>query len=149
MKKVILFLSFLLLVSCGYQPIFSSKTSNFLVEEIIYDENDRISFKIRNNLTYLGKNENYIKIFKLKLSSEKKIDISRKDSKGDPLVYKMTINTNIEIFSNNKKTLQKNISKNFSYKNTENKFDLKQYEKTIENNLIEAIKEDIILILYN
>tara|TARA_B100001029_G_scaffold168116_1_gene161887 strand:- start:260 stop:709 length:450 start_codon:yes stop_codon:yes gene_type:complete len=149
MKKVILFLSFLLLVSCGYQPIFSSKTSNFLVEEIIYDENDRISFKIRNNLTYLGKNENYIKIFKLKLSSEKKIDISSKDSKGDPLVYKMTINTNIEIFSNNKKTLQKNISKNFSYKNTENKFDLKQYEKTIENNLIEAIKEDIILILYN
>ena len=149
MKKVILFLSFLLLVSCGYQPIFSSKTSNFLVEEIIYDENDRISFKIRNNLTYLGKNENYIKVFKLKLSSEKKIDISSKDSKGDPLVYKMTINTNIEIFSNNKKTLQKNISKNFSYKNTENKFDLKQYEKTIENNLIEAIKEDIILILYN
>ncbi len=149
MKKVILFLSFLLLVSCGYQPIFSSKTSNFLVEEIIYDENDRISFKIRNNLTYLGKNENYIKIFKLKLSSEKKIDISSKDSKGDPLVYKMTINTNIEIFSNNKKTLQKNISKNFSYKNTENKFDLKQYEKTIENNLIETIKEDIILILYN
>ena len=149
MKKVILFLSFLLLVSCGYQPIFSSKTSNFLVEEIIYDENDRISFKIRNNLTYLGKNENYIKVFKLKLSSEKRIDISSKDSKGDPLVYKMIINTNIEIFSNNKKTLQKNISKNFSYKNTENKFDLKQYEKTIENNLIEAIKEDIILILYN
>ena len=149
MKKIILFLSFLLLVSCGYQPIFSSKTSNFLVEEIIYDENDRISFKIRNNLTYLGKNENYIKVLKLKLSSEKKIDISSKDSKGDPLVYKMTINTNIEIFSNNKKTLQKNISKNFSYKNTENKFDLKQYEITIENNLIEAIKEDIILILYN
>ena len=65
------------------------------------------------------------------------------------VVYNMTINTNIVIFSNNKKTLQKNISKNFSYKNTENKFDLKQYEKTIENNLIEAIKEDIILILYN
>ena len=44
---------------------------------------------------------------------------------------------------------QKNISKNFSYKNTAKKFDLTQYEKTIEDNLINSIKEDIILILYN
>ncbi len=149
MKKIILILSFLLLVSCGYQPIFSSKTSNFLIEEIIYNKNDKISLKIRNNLTYLSKAENYIRVIRLKLSSEKKIDISSKDSKGDPLVYKMTISTNVEIYSNNELTMQKNITKNFSYKNTENKFDLKQYEKTIENNLIETIKEDIILILYN
>ena len=149
MKKIILILSFLLLVSCGYQPIFSSKTSNFLIEEIIYNENDKISLKIRNNLTYLSNTENYIRVIRLKLSSEKKIDISSKDSKGDPLVYKMTISTNIEIYSNNELTMQKNINKNFSYKNTKNKFDLKQYEKTIENNLIETIKEDIILILYN
>ena len=149
MKKIILILSFLLLVSCGYQPIFSSKTSNFLIEEIIYNENDKVSLKIRNNLTYLSKTENYIRVIRLKLSSEKKIDISSKDSKGDPLVYKMTISTNVEIYSSNELTMQKNITKNFSYKNTENKFDLKQYEKTIENNLIETIKEDIILILYN
>ena len=149
MKKIILVLNFLLLVSCGYQPIFSSKTSNFLIEEIIYNKNDKISLKIRNNLTYLSKTENYIRVIRLKLSSEKKIDISSKDSKGDPLVYKMTISTNVEIYSNNELTMQKNITKNFSYKNTENKFDLKQYEKTIENNLIETIKEDIILILYN
>ena len=149
MKKIILVLSFLLLVSCGYQPIFSSKTSNFLIEEIIYNKNDKISLKIRNNLTYLSKAENYIRVIRLKLSSEKKIDISSKDSKGDPLVYKMTISTNVEIYSNNELTMQKKIAKNFSYKNTENKFDLKQYEKTIENNLIETIKEDIILILYN
>ena len=149
MKKIILILSFLLLASCGYQPIFSSKTSNFLIEEIIYNENDKISLKIRNNLTFLSNTENYIRVIRLKLSSEKKIDISSKDSKGDPLVYKMTISTNIEIYSNNELTMQKNINKNFSYKNTKNKFDLKQYEKTIENNLIETIKEDIILILYN
>tara|TARA_Y200000002_G_scaffold349006_1_gene325383 strand:- start:655 stop:1104 length:450 start_codon:yes stop_codon:yes gene_type:complete len=149
MKKIILILSFLLLASCGYQPIFSSKTSNFLIEEIIYNENDKISLKIRNNLTFLSNTENYIRVIRLKLSSEKKIDISSKDSKGDPLVYKMTISTNIEIYSNSEMTKQKNIIKNFSYKNTENKFDLKQYEKTIENNLIETIKEDIILILYN
>ena len=55
----------------------------------------------------------------------------------------------MEIYSNNQIIKEKNMSKNFSYKNTDNKFDLKQYEKTIENNLIETIKEDIILNLYN
>ena len=84
MKKIILVLNFLLLVSCGYQPIFSSKTSNFLIEEIIYNENDKVSLKIRNNLTYLSKTENYIKVIRLKLSSEKKIDISIiEDSKDE------------------------------------------------------------------
>ena len=60
--------------------------------------------------------------------------------RGILLVYKMTINTNIQIYSNNEIIKQKNISKNFSYKNTENKFDLTQYEKTIEDNLIEFDK---------
>ena len=34
MKKTILFLGFLLLAGCGYQPIFSNKDSNFLIEQI-------------------------------------------------------------------------------------------------------------------
>ena len=48
MKKIILFLGFLSLVSCGYQPIFSNKDSNFLIEEIIFDKNDKVSLKIEN-----------------------------------------------------------------------------------------------------
>ena len=63
MKKIILILSFLLLVSCGYQPIFSSKTSNFLIEEIIYNENDKESLKIRNNLTKVAKDKKFHSIF--------------------------------------------------------------------------------------
>ena len=149
MKKIILFLSFLLFVSCGYQPIFSNKSSNFLIEEIIYDKNDKISIKIKNRLNYLTLTKNYTEVIKLKLESEKKIDTSSKDKKGNPLVYKMTISSNIKIYSNDEITNQKNISKNFSYKNISNKFNLKQYERTIEDNLIKIIKEEIILILYN
>ena len=129
--------------------MFSSKDSNFLIEEIIYDENDKISLKIKNNLNYLTKVKNYTKVIKIKLNSEKNIQIASKDSKGNPLLYKMTITNNLEIYSDDQIINQKNISKNFSYKNTSNKFDLKQYEKTIEDNLIEKIKEDIILHLYN
>ena len=149
MKKIILFLSFLLFVSCGYQPIFSNNSSNFIIEEIIYDKNDKISLKIKNRLNYLTLTKNYTEVIKLKLESEKKINTSSKDKKGNPLVYKMTISSNIEIYSNDEIANQKSITKDFSYKNTSNKFDLKQYERTIEDNLIKIIKEEIILILYN
>ena len=149
MKKIIIFLSFLLLTNCGYQPIFSKKDANFLIEEIIFDQNDKISLKIRNNLNYLSSTKNYTKVIKIKLNSEKKIDISSKDSKGDPLIYKMLVITNLEVYSNGIAINKKEIIKSFSYKNTSNKFDLKQYEITIENNLINSIKEDIILILYD
>tara|TARA_B100000965_G_scaffold54356_1_gene40841 strand:+ start:2247 stop:2696 length:450 start_codon:yes stop_codon:yes gene_type:complete len=149
MRKILLFLSFLLFASCGYQPIFSSKNSNFLLEEIIYEKSDKISSKISKQLNYLGTAENYSKVIKVKLNSKKKIEISSKDSKGDPLIYKMKINTDIEIYSGGEIINKKNIIKDFSYKNTSNKFDLNQYEKTIESNLIESIKNDIVLILYN
>tara|TARA_Y100000992_G_scaffold146590_1_gene97539 strand:+ start:2583 stop:3032 length:450 start_codon:yes stop_codon:yes gene_type:complete len=149
MKKIIIFLSFLLLTNCGYQPIFSKKDANFLIEEIIFDQNDKISLKIKNNLRYLSSTKNYTKVIKIKLNSEKKIDISSKDSKGDPLIYKMLVSTNLEVYSNGIAINKKEIIKSFSYKNTTNKFDLKQYEITIENNLINSIKEDIILILYD
>ena len=149
MKKIIIFLSFLLLTNCGYQPIFSKKDANFLIEEIIFDQNDKISLKIKNNLRYLSSTKNYTKVIKIKLNSEKKIDISSKDSKGDPLIYKMLVSTNLEVYSNGIAINKKEIIKSFSYKNTTNKFNLKQYEITIENNLINSIKEDIILILYD
>ena len=110
---------------------------------------DKISLKISNGLNYLKQSENYSKILKVQLNSKKTINISSKDAKGNPSVFQMIINTNIQIYSDDKMLKQKNISKNFSYKNTEKKFDLTQYEKTIEDNLINSIKEDIILILYN
>ena len=149
MKKIVLFLGFLLLANCGYQPVFSSKDSNFLIKNIIFDEEDKISSKIENNLNHLTSTKNYTRILELKIKSQKRIDISSKDTKGDTLIYKMTVMTDLEIYSNDELIKKKNISKNFSYKNISNKFDLKQYEKTIEETLINAINKDIILILYN
>tara|TARA_B100000945_G_scaffold318086_1_gene322187 strand:- start:808 stop:1254 length:447 start_codon:yes stop_codon:yes gene_type:complete len=148
MRKILL-ISFIFLFSCGYQPIFLNKDSEFIISEINFDKNDKISLKINNGLNYLKKSENYLKVIKLELNSEKIINISSKDSKGNPSLFKMTINTQIRVYSKGQIIKQRNISKDFSYKNTSKKFDLRQYEKTIEDNLIETIKEDIILILYN
>ena len=149
MKKIFLFISFFLLISCGYQPIFSSKNSNFLIAEINFETNDKISSKIKNGLNYLTSVEKYTEVYKLNLNSRKTIETTSKDKKGNSLAYKKTINTNLKIFSSNQLIQEANFSKSFNYKNISNKFNLKEYEKIIEKNLIDKITEDITLILYN
>tara|TARA_Y100001970_G_scaffold221969_1_gene272877 strand:- start:2125 stop:2574 length:450 start_codon:yes stop_codon:yes gene_type:complete len=149
MKKIFLILSLIIVTSCGYQPIFSAKDANLNIEEIIFDSNDKISNKIKNKLNYLVSKENNNKVFKLLLKSERRILTSSKDSKGDTLIFKMIIDTEVEIYENEQILKMINISKDFSYKNNSNKFDLKQYEKIVEENLIDAIYQEIVLILYN
>ena len=61
----------------------------------------------------------------------------------------MSIKTNISILKDNKEINNLNLSKNFSYKNMSNKFDLKQYENNIQENLINEIIKDINLKLHS
>ena len=56
---------------------------------------------------------------------------------------------NISILKDNKEINNLNLSKNFSYKNMSNKFDLKQYENNIQENLINEIIKDINLKLHS
>ena len=94
MKKIFLFISFFQLISCGYQPIFSSKNSKFLIAEINFETNDKISSKIINGLNYLTSVEKYTEVYKLNLNSRKTIETTSKDKKGNSLAYKKTNNTN-------------------------------------------------------
>ena len=56
----------------------------------------------------------------------------------------MVIETNIEIKKNDKIIKEKTFSESFNYNNTSNKFDLSQYERDIQENLIDKIVDNII-----
>ena len=57
----------------------------------------------------------------------------------------MIISTNINVKKNNFIIKKYNFSENFTYKNNSNLFELKQYEKDIQNTMIEKIVENLIL----
>ena len=73
------------------------------------------------------------------------MNIISKDAKGDPSKFQMTILLNINILKKNKYEINKtkSFSANFNYNNNANKFSLKQYEKEIENILINKVVERI------
>ena len=149
MKKniIILILSAFVITSCGYKSIYSSKSLNFNILEFEVEDKTKISRKIKNNLDSYKKNDSN-NFYSIKINSKKNINIISKDSEGDPSNFEMTIISEITILNNEKIVKNKVFSESFNYKNSSNKFDLKQYEKNIEENLTNKIIENIISYFY-
>ena len=141
-KSILLILLFFILANCGFEPIYSSKKSNFNIGEIKITNKNKFNSIIKNNLKNISNNESQNK-FDLIINSEKKRIISSKDAKGNPQLLTMIISVEVQIIKDNVIKNTKNFSQDFSYSNNSNKFSLGQYEKDIEKNLINKIIENI------
>ena len=141
-KSILLILLFFILANCGFEPIYSSKKSNFNIGEIKITNKNKFNSIIKNNLKNISNNESQNK-FDLIINSEKKKIISTKDAKGNPQLLTMIISVEVQIIKDNVIKNKKNFSQDFSYSNNSNKFGLAQYEKDIEKNLINKIIENI------
>ena len=146
MKKILI-VFVLILTSCGYQPIYKANenTKKININEIIYSGDQKINDEIYSKLPFiLIKNDENLN--KLSLESKKEIKITSKDSKGQAVSYRTTINVKILISNNNGDIIdQKVVQRNFSYNSDENKFKFKEYQNKIEENLINGIVDDIII----
>ena len=141
-KSILLILLFFILANCGFEPIYSSKKSNFNIGEIKITNKNKFNSIIKYNLKNISNNESQNK-FDLIINSEKKRIISSKDTKGNPQLLTMIISVEVQIIKDNVIKNKKNFSQDFSYSNNSNKFGLAQYEKDIEKNLINKIIENI------
>ena len=149
-KKIILLL-LLLLSSCGYEAIHSKKNSisySFSVSELSFVGDRTINLKIKeklNNYTQGKKDKDFI----LSISSASEKIILAKNTAGDSTSFQNTISINVEVLMNNKFKSNLRIIESFNYNNISNKFDLKNYEDEIKNNLAETATEKIIFKLSN
>ena len=142
-KKLILcLLLFFTIAACDYKPIYSKKNTDFSIVKIEIKEKNIINFKIKNALKN-NKNKDSLKKYDLKIDGQKIISITSKDKKGDPKTYTMEITVKTITKSNKSLNLEKIFIENFSYNNDNNKFNLKQYERIIQDNLINKITEKI------
>ena len=146
MRKFCLLILVLFLTNCsGYKPVFSTKDINFFISQIIITDNDKISYKIKKKLKpYSSENINKIKI-SLNINSSKKVKIISKDNKGDALMFNLVINSNVDILSNDIVEKKYKFTEKFTFKNQANKFELDQYKRSLEDELIDKIFEKLIL----
>ena len=150
-KKILSFLIFLFLSSCGYEALYSTKNQinyDFSISELNFSGDREINLKIKekiNNYTLNEKN----KKFKLGISSTSKKTIIAKDNSGDATNFKIEITVDIEALKNDSIRSNFVIIESFDYKNNSDKFELKNYEREIRNNLSNTASNKLILRLSN
>ena len=152
-KKIIIILSFFLLIGCGYEPIYSKKklekNHNFSITSIKFKESSEINQILLSNLKMFMNIKNKLKLLNLNIKSSTNRTIISKNLKGDAERYLIEINVNLIIFENEVLKKEFFFKESFNYNSQTNKFNLNQYEKNIKENLISKISDNIILELYS
>ena len=148
LKKIITTLSFLLLLSCGYEPIYSKKqinnNYNFSINTINYIGDSEANKILKIKLKKILENEKKSTELNLNIYSRIEKVITSKNKKGNPLGFLIKIIINLEIYEDEILKNKRSFEEKFEYNNKSNKFDLKQYEKNIQRNLISNLSDEII-----
>ena len=146
-KKITLLLVIFLIWGCGYQPVYLKKNnSEQKIKTITLNGEQKINKTI---LTSLGVkvDKNLLAGHSLILKSLKRIDVISKDKNGNPSAYKTSIIVDVSLTEKERIIKQKEFVSTFTYNASDNKFNLSQYQKNIELNLINEISEKIFIYL--
>tara|TARA_A100001011_G_C14270385_1_gene826734 strand:+ start:1287 stop:1742 length:456 start_codon:yes stop_codon:yes gene_type:complete len=148
MKSIVLVIIFsVLLVSCGFKSIYSSKNSNFEIVDILNKNENKNSFLIEKTIMAISNNEAQKKL-RLEIDYQQLTTTILKDSKGDPSKNKLLIKVNLNVKDKeNKVLINKEFTEEFSYNVQANKFEMSQYVENISENLNKKISNDIIFLL--
>ena len=138
----ILILFLLFLTNCGYQAVLNNQNYQFSINVNKINGDQEINSLIINRLKQLEENK---KIYNLSLTSNKEKLIISKDSKGDPSIFEIKINVNYVVKKDGEILISNKINKKTTYNNITYKIELENYEKTIINNLVSEISDNIML----
>ena len=144
MKNLKYLFIFFFLLSCGYTPIYQTdQNSKIRLDMINYSGDKKLGRSITKGIERL-KNNKSDNIYDLNLIGSKKEDVASKDKKGNISTYKMLLEEDFNLDSNEStKTFSKKFIKETTYNSINNKFELSQYELNLEKNMISQILQDI------
>jgi len=146
-KKFLLLIFFIIVTACDYKPLYSKKNVNFTITKIEFKDENRITSLLKNNLANYINKENKKNNYNLEIDAKKNITTTSKDKKGNPKSHSIEVIIKTKVINDNKQIKEKIFNMTFNYSTEENKFNLSQYEKDIEKNLINKISKNLILYL--
>ena len=150
-KKILIPILLLFLSTCGYEAMYSQKNNanhNFSISEMVLDGENNINIRIKsklNNYTLVEKDKQFI--LKIKSSMEK--STLAKNIAGDATSYRSTLKLGVQVVLENNLVNNLEIIESFDYDSIENTFDLKRYEKEIQNTLANTAIDKLIFKLTN
>ena len=157
MKKKLNILFFLIIIflhSCGFEPIYSSKNIKdaklVSIHEVKFEVYSDLNNLFLRKFRYFQKDEENLKKFNLALNINETKKIISKNKLGDPETFNIEISVDVIILNTENNILNsRTISKNRNYNNLSNKFDLKQEENIIKNNIVDEIVDEILNAIFS
>ena len=146
-KIIIILLSTLYLTSCGFTPIYSKKNLDFQINNIQFEGDREIKAILLSNLSAYKTKEKAKNNYDLNIKSEKKVEIASKNTKGEATVYKININSIVEVFLDNKLLLTKHYNNSSIYSSEKKIIKMKEVEFRNLSNLSSKLASEIILTL--
>ena len=144
-KYFAIIFSSILLYSCGFTPLYKSETTNFYISEVA-TSNDNTYFNIfKNFISQYEVRKDQAYNYNLDVNIKKSKETLSKDASGNPLVYMITISSNITISNDEKIITTKKFENKFKYNHNSSIFELNLYEKEIEKKLIKQIVDELII----
>lgn len=130
--------------SCGYSPIMINENININFGEIVSKDNTKVTNNLNNRLKYMISENSENKIL---INSYINKTIASKNKKGNPEIFNIDLNVNLQIYMNDKKVDDKTFNESVSYSNLFSKFELKERENKIRDSLTDKIYNDILIYL--
>ena len=146
-KIIIILLSTLYLTSCGFTPIYSKKNLDFQINNIQFEGDREIKAILLSNLSVYKTKKKDKYNYDLNIKSEKKVEIASKNTKGEATVYKININSTVEVFLDDKLLLTKHYNNSSIYSSEKKIIKLKEVESRNLSNLSSKLASEIILTL--
>ena len=146
-KIIIILLSTLYLTSCGFTPIYSKKNLDFQINNIQFEGDREIKAILLSNLSAYKTKKKDKYNYDLNIKSEKKVEIASKNTKGEATVYKININSIVEVFLDDKLLLTKHYNNSSIYLSEKKIIKMKEVESRNLSNLSSKLASEIILTL--
>ena len=146
MKNILIFfyiINLIFLTSCGYKVLNNINNTNFEIVEIDSKGNDKINNKLEKFFFRFKNIENSSRLFNIQLNSILTKKVTSKNNAGEDVSFSMKINVKLDIFENNQIIKSNTFEKKINYNNLDSKFELKQYENVLINNLVDEIIVEI------
>ena len=146
-KIIIILLSTLYLTSCGFTPIYSKKNLDFQINNIQFEGDREIKAILLSNLNAYKTKKKDKYNYDLNIKSEKKVEIASKNIKGEATIYKININSTVEVFLDDKLFLTKHYNNSSIYSSEKKIIKMKEVESRNLSNLSSKLASEIILTL--
>ena len=146
-KIIIILLSTLYLTSCGFTPIYSKKNLDFQINNIQFEGDREIKAILLSNLSVYKTKKKDKYNYDLNIKSEKKVEIASKNIKGEATIYKININSTVEVFLDDKLLLTKHYNNSSIYSSEKKIIKMKEVESRNLSNLSSKLASEIILTL--